>query len=88
MDFLSEWFNLSNLLYLVLLVLGFVVTIVSASLRALVKEITELVKDYRTAMADGKLSEKEKENLLKQFFDVLKEALKIAWSPFKFKVKK
>ena len=88
MDFLSGIFNMGNLLYLVLLILAFILTLVTAKYRAVVKEVTDVVEMYKRAMADGILTKDEKQKVFKEVLDVLKELLKLVWKPFSFKVKK
>ena len=85
MDFLSDWFNLSNFLYLLILVLAAVFTLVTAKYRAVVKELQELAEVVRIGYADGTLNKKEKEAILKEVLDVLKAILAVVW---KFKIKK
>ncbi|KKN47806.1 hypothetical protein LCGC14_0659270 [marine sediment metagenome] len=87
MDFLSDWFNWSNALYLVILILGAILTLVSTKIRVVVAELKELFEVVRVANADGKYTEKEKEKILKEVLDVLAAILKAIWKPV-FKVKK
>ncbi len=87
MGFLSDWFNWSNFLYLVILILAAVGTLVSTKLRVIVAELKELFEVVREANEDGKYTEKEKEKILKKTFDVLAAILKAIWKPV-FKVKK
>ena len=82
---MAEWFNLQNVLYLVLLVMGFVLTVVSAKYRAVVKELTDVVSVYKDAADDGNITADEKQKILKEVFDVLKAILVVVWNPFKFK---
>mgnify|MGYP001184310997 CR=1 FL=1 len=74
-----EWLNWSNFAYLMALLLAFGGTIVGTKYRILVKELKDVAQAYRKAMADGKLSEKEKENLAKESMDVIMAAVKLVW---------
>ena len=88
MDFLADYFNMSNALYLVILILGAVLTLITKKYRGIVAEIKEVFETIREADRDGKRTEAEKEKIMREVLDVLKELLKLVWSPFKFKVKK
>ncbi|KKM71539.1 hypothetical protein LCGC14_1429610 [marine sediment metagenome] len=87
MGFLSDWFNWSNALYLIILILGVVFTLVTTKYRAVIAELKELMEVVRKGYADGTLDKKEKEAILKEVLDVLKAILGVIWKPV-FKVKK
>ena len=81
MDFLSDWFNWSNALYLAILILGVVFTLVTTKYRAVVKELKELFEVVHEAYDDGKLTDAERKKILKEVLDVLKAILGVIWKP-------
>ncbi len=82
---MAEWFSLQNIIYLALLIMGGILTLVSAKYRALVKELTDVVRVYGKAVEDDNISAAEKKIILKEVLDVAKAVLAIVWNPFKFK---
>lgn len=78
-DFIANWFNFSNFLYLMILALGTIVTIVSVKYRNLMKEIRDVFEVLRVGYEDGKLTKKEKESVMKEVLDVLSALLKVVW---------
>ena len=83
MDFLADWFNLSNLLYLIILIMGVVLTMVANKYRVVVVEIRELFEVVRVAYEDDKVTAAEKDKIMKEVLDVLRAILGVIWSPFR-----
>ena len=79
---MGDWINLNNGLYLMALILGAVATV---KYRAVVRELKEAIEVIRVANADGTITKKEKDRIIKESLDVVLAILKVIWSPFKLK---
>jgi len=77
-----EWISWSNGFYLAGLILAGVVTIVGSRYKKLVKEISEVAKAMEEGYADGKLTKKEKDRVMKECLDVLKSLINLKWKIF------
>ena len=74
-----EWLNWSNTLYLAGILLGGVLTLVSLKYRSLLKEIQDVSTVLSDALEDKKLTKAEKEAVMKEVLDVLRESVRLVW---------
>ena len=74
-----DWFTWSNFAYLLVLIAGALLTVVSTKWRNVVKEAKEALEKYKEAMADGTMTKKEKEAVMKETLDILGAILKVYW---------
>ena len=77
-----EWLSLSNLFYLIGLIVAGVATLVATKYRGIVKEIKEVAAELQKAYEDGELSKEEKETVMKEALDVLKAVINLKWKIF------
>jgi len=78
-----EWFSWTNGFYLLGLILAGMATLMAAKYKALMKEVKDVSDSLQSAYADGKLSKKEKEAIMKEALDVLKAIINLKWKLFK-----
>ena len=79
---MSDWFSLSNLFYLIGIMLAAGLTLVASKYTNIVKEMKEVAKVLEEAYEDGKLSKKEKESVMKECLDVVKSIINLKWKIF------
>jgi phage tail tape-measure protein len=79
---MMEWLSLSNLFYLIGLIVAGVATLVASKYRGIVKEIKEVASELQKAYEDGELSKEEKEAVMKEALDVLKAVINLKWKIF------
>ena len=79
---MMEWLNLSNLFYLIGIIVAGVATLVASKYRGIVKEIKEVASELQKAYEDGELSKEEKESVMKEALDVLKAVISIRFKIF------
>ncbi len=77
-----EWISWTNGFYLAGLILAGVVTIVGSKYKSLVKEVSEVAKSLEKGFEDGKLTKKEKDEIMKESLDVLKALINLRWKIF------
>jgi hypothetical protein len=77
-----EWLSLSNLFYLIGLIVAGVATLVATRYRSVVKEIKDVASELQKAYEDGELSKEEKEAVMKEALDVLKAVINLKWKIF------
>ena len=77
-----EWLSLSNLFYLIGLIVAGVATLVATKYRGIVKEIKEVASELQKAYEDGELSKEEKEAVMKEALDVLKAVISVRFKIF------
>ena len=71
-----EWMNWTNFAYAMVLVFTIMGTMVAQKYRIVVKELKDVAQTYKEASKDGKISEKEKEQLAKESMDVIMSLVK------------
>jgi len=71
--------NWTNFAYAMVLVFTIMGTMVAQKYRIVVKELKDVAKKYQEASKDGKISEKEKEQLAKECMDVIMALVKLVW---------
>jgi len=79
---MSDWLSLSNLFYLIGLILAAGLTMVASKYKTIVKEIKEVAKVLEEAYEDGQLSKEEKEAVMKECLDVVKSVINLKWKIF------
>ena len=79
---MSDWFSLSNMFYLVGLMLAAGLTMVATKYTNIVKELKDVSKKLEEGYADGKLSKSEKEAVMKEVLDVVKSVINLKWKVF------
>jgi len=79
---MMEWLSLSNLFYLIGLIVAGVATLVATRYRSVVKEIKDVASELQKAYEDGELSKEEKETVMKEALDVLKAVINLKWKIF------
>ena len=79
---MSEWLSLSNLFYLLGLILATGLTLVASKYTNVVKELKDVAEKLEDAYADGELSKKEKEAIMKEVLDVVKSVVSLKWKIF------
>ena len=79
---MSDWFSLSNLFYLLGLIIAAGLTMVATRYTNVVKELKDVAKKLEEGYADGKLSKSEKEEVMKEVLDVVKSVINLKWKIF------
>ncbi len=74
-----DWMNWTNFAYAMVLVFTIMGTMVAQKYRIVVKELKDVAQKYKEASKDGKISEKEKEQLAKECMDVIMALVKLVW---------
>ncbi len=71
--------NWTNFAYAMVLVFTIMGTMVAQKYRIVVKELKDVAQKYKDASKDGKISEKEREQLAKECMDVIMALVKLVW---------
>ena len=79
---MSDWLSWSNLFYLLGLILAAGLTMVATKYTSIVKELKDVAKKLEEGYADGELSKKEKEAVMKEVLDVVKSVISLKWKIF------
>jgi hypothetical protein len=79
MGWITDWFTWGNALYLLVLVLGGILTVISAKWRKVFKEVKEVAEALQEAYEDKKLTNAERKIIMKEALDVLKALIAIKW---------
>ena len=79
---MSDWLSWSNLFYLLGLILAAGITMVATKYTTIVKELKDVAKKLEEGYADGELSKKEKEAVMKEVLDVVKSVISLKWKVF------
>ena len=74
-----DWMNWTNFAYAMVLVFTIMGTMVAQKYRIVVKELKDVAQKYKEASKDGKISEKEKEQLAKECMDAIMALVKLVW---------
>jgi len=80
--FLSDYFNWTNTLYLIGLILAGIATLMAAKYKAMMKEIGDVAKVLEEAYADRRVTAAEKKKIMKEVLDVLKSVINLKWKIF------
>ena len=79
---MSDWFSLSNMFYLLGLMLAAGLTMVATKYTNIVKELKDVARKLEEGYADGELSKSEKEAVMKEVLDVVKSVINLKWKVF------
>jgi len=79
---MSEWVSWTNAFYLGGVIVAGIATLVATKYKNIVKECVDVFKKLEEAYADGKLTKKEKDAVMKELIDVGKAVLKAKWGIF------
>ena len=79
---MSEWVSWSNFFYLGGVIVAGMATFAATRYKNIVKECVDVFKKLEEAYADGKLTKKEKDAVMKELIDVGKAVLKAKWGIF------
>tara|TARA_R110002020_G_scaffold254238_1_gene467950 strand:- start:836 stop:1090 length:255 start_codon:yes stop_codon:yes gene_type:complete len=79
---MSDWLSLSNLFYLLGIVIAAGLTMVATKYTTVVKELKDVAKKLEEGYADGELSKSEKEAVMKEVLDVVKSVINLKWKIF------
>ena len=77
-----DFFNWTNLFYLIGLILAGVATLMAAKYKTMMKEIGDVAKVLEEAYADKKVTAAEKKKIMKEVLDVLKSVINLKWKIF------
>ena len=79
---MSEWVSWANAFYLAGVIVAGFATLVATRYKNIVKECVDVFKKLEEAYADGKLTKKEKDAVMKELIDVGKAVVKAKWGIF------
>ena len=79
---MSEWVSWTNAFYMGGVIVAGIATLVATKYKNIVKECVDVFKKLEEAYADGKLTKKEKDAVMKEVIDVGKAVLKAKWGLF------
>jgi len=74
-----EWLSWSNGAYLMAILVGSYVTYSAQKYKKVLKEIQEALETYHQAMKDGKLTDAEKDKLIKEVLDIAQAGIRLFW---------
>ena len=79
MEFISEWVSWSNFFYMIGLGVAGYAASVTAINRNMVIQFGAFIKAFEEGMKDKKLTEKEKDRIMKEALDVAKAFVQSKW---------
>ena len=74
-----EWFSWSNGAYLTAILVGSYVTYSASKYKNILREVQEALETYHQAMKDGKLTDAEKDKIIKEVLDIASAGIKLFW---------
>lgn len=74
-----EWLSLSNAAYMLVIILGGIMSLVAVKYKPLVKEVKEVAQKYHDAKKDSKITKKEQQEIAKECMDVVVQIGKLVW---------
>ena len=74
-----EWLSWSNAAYLAAIIVGGCVTFAATKYRQVLKEIQEALDVYHEAAKDGKITDDERDHIVKEVLDIARVGIKIFW---------
>ena len=74
-----EWLSWSNAAYMAAIIVGGGLTFAATKYRGVLKEVQEALNAYHDAAKDGKITEKERDKIMKEVLDIASSSVKIFW---------
>ena len=74
-----EWLSWSNAAYMAAIIIGGGLTFAATKYRGVLKEVQEALNAYHAAAKDGKITEKERDKIMKEVLDIASSSVKIFW---------
>jgi len=74
-----EWLSWTNGAYLAAIIIGGGMTFAAAKYKKVLKEIQEALNVYHEAAKDGKITEAERDKIVKEVLDIASAGVKIFW---------
>ena len=74
-----EWLSWSNAAYMAAIIVGGGITFAATKYRGVLKEVKEALNTYHEAAKDGKITEAEREKIMKEVLDIASSGVKIFW---------
>jgi hypothetical protein len=74
-----EWLSWSNAAYMAAIIIGGGLTFAATKYRGVLKEVQEALNTYHDAAKDGKITEKERDKIMKEVLDIASSSVKIFW---------
>jgi len=74
-----EWLSWSNAAYLAAIIVGGCITFAATKYRKVLKEIQEALDAYHEAAKDGKITDDERDHIVKEVLDIARVGIKIFW---------
>jgi len=74
-----EWLSWSNGAYLMAVIVGAGITFAAAKYKKLLSEIKEALNAYHEAAKDGKITDQERDKIVKEVLDIAQAGVKIFW---------
>ena len=74
-----EWLSWSNDAYLMAVIVGAGITFAAAKYKKLLSEIKEALNAYHEAAKDGKITDQERDKIVKEVLDIAQAGIKIFW---------
>ena len=74
-----EWLSWSNAAYMAAIIVGGGLTFAATKYRGLLKEVQEALNTYHAAAKDGKITEAERDKIMKEVLDIASAGVKIFW---------
>lgn len=74
-----EWLSWSNGAYLAAIMIGGYITFAAAKYKKVLKEIQEALDAYHEAAKDGKITEEERDKIVREVLDIAQAGIKLFW---------
>jgi len=74
-----EWLSWGNVAYAAAIIVGGGLTFAATKYKNLLKEVKEALNTYHEAAKDGKITEAERDKIMKEVLDIASSGVKIFW---------
>ena len=74
-----EWLSWGNVAYAAAIIVGGALTFAATKYKGLLKEVKEALNTYHEAAKDGKITEAERDKIMKEVLDIASSGVKIFW---------
>jgi len=74
-----EWLSWGNVAYAAAIIVGGGITFAATKYRGVLKEVKEALNTYHEAAKDGKITEAERDKIMKEVLDIASSGVKIFW---------